>query len=179
MGIQYSGKIDQEKLMIAASDASFADDITRRSTQGFLIKLFGGPIVWQSTLQRTIVLSTAVAEIMALTSLGREIMSLRRLFESIRFDPDCDSILLCDNQQTVGCNTKDHPQLTTKMRHIDIHHLWLRQESKKGIMAVLWVPTNEQPADGFTKILGYQKHSDFVQKLGLCELEYHEARGGE
>ena len=72
--------------MIATSDASFADDITRRSTQGFLIKLFGGPIVWQSTLQRTIVLSTTEAEIMALTSLGREIMSLRsiKIWESRR-----------------------------------------------------------------------------------------------
>lgn len=60
------------------------------------------------------------------------------------------------------------------MRHIDIHHLWLRQESKKGIIAVLWVPTNNQPADGFTKSLGFQKHNDFVHKLGLCELEHCE-----
>ena len=137
-----------------------------------MIKLFGGPIACQSTLQRTIVLSTTEAEIMALTSVGREIMSIRRLCKSIRFDPECDSPLLCDNQQTVGCINKDHPQLTTKMRHIDIHHLWLRQESKKGIIAVLWVPTNDQPADGFTKPLGVQKHNDFIQKLGLCELEY-------
>ena len=92
--------------MIAASYASFADEITRRSSQGFLIKLFEGPMVWQSTLQRTIFLSTNEAEKMALTSSGREIMSLRRLYESIRFDPDCHSILLCDNQQTVGCITK-------------------------------------------------------------------------
>ncbi|RKF77080.1 Retrovirus-related Pol polyprotein from transposon TNT 1-94 [Golovinomyces cichoracearum] len=70
MGIQYSGNIELEKLMIAASDASFADDECRRSTQGFLIKLSGVPITWQSSLQRTIVLSNTEAEIMALTSLG-------------------------------------------------------------------------------------------------------------
>ncbi|POS86971.1 hypothetical protein EPUL_001117 [Erysiphe pulchra] len=99
VGIRYSGNVQPEDLMVAASDASFSDDSTRKSTQGFLIKLFGGQIVWQSTLQRTIVLSTTEAEIMALTSVGREIMSIRRLFKSIRFDPDCNSPLLCDNNR--------------------------------------------------------------------------------
>ncbi|RKF80079.1 Copia protein [Golovinomyces cichoracearum] len=150
VGIQYSGNIELEKLMIAASDASFADDESRRSTQGFLIKLF--------------------AEIMALISLSREVMSVRRLFNSIRFDPECEGPLLCDNQQTIGCIIKDHPQLRTKMRHNDIHHLYLRQESKKSVITVLWVPSNDQPAYGFTKSLGCQKHKKFVQKLGLYGL---------
>ena len=80
---------------------------------------------------------------MALTTVGREISSIKRLFESIRFDPECEAPLLCDNKQTVGCITKDHPQLTTKMRHIDIHHLWLRQEYNKGTITVLWILTSE------------------------------------
>ena len=59
------------------------------------------------------------------------------------------------------------------MRHIDIHHLWLRQEYKKDTIAVLWIPTSEQPADGFTKALNAQRHRDFIQHLGLCEpMEY-------
>ncbi|POS84312.1 hypothetical protein EPUL_003019 [Erysiphe pulchra] len=54
VGIRYSGNLQPEDLMVAASDAIFPDDSTRKLTQGFLIKLFGGPIAWQSTLQRTI-----------------------------------------------------------------------------------------------------------------------------
>ncbi|KAI1005008.1 hypothetical protein K3495_g3204 [Podosphaera aphanis] len=77
VGIRYSSNVQPEDLTVAVNDASFADDSTRKSTQDFLIKLFGGPIAWQSTLQRKIVLSTTEAEIMALTSVGREIMSIR------------------------------------------------------------------------------------------------------
>ena len=58
LGIRYNGSTKLEETIIAASDASFADDETRRSTQGYLIKPFGGPVVWQSNLQRSIVIST-------------------------------------------------------------------------------------------------------------------------
>ena len=112
---------------------------------------------------------------MALSSASRELLSVQRLFESIRLDPECDCSILCDNKQTVGIITNDHPQLTTKMRHIDIHHLWIRQEFHKGKISVSWVSTNEQPADGFTKALSLQNHRKFIQFLGLCETNDYEA----
>ena len=170
LGIMYKGNISDDKSMLTASDASFADDSSRSSTQGFLVKLFNGPISWQSTLQRTIVLSTTEAEMMALTSIGREVMSIRRLFKSIRFDPECKSQLLCDNLQTINSITKEHPQMTSKMKHIDIHRLWIRQECKKGVFAVLWVPTKDQPADGFTKALTIEKHREFLRRLDMCSI---------
>jgi len=57
-----------------ASDASFADDnATRRSTQGYLVKLFNGPILWQSSKQKTISTLIMEAELLTLSHVGKEV----------------------------------------------------------------------------------------------------------
>ncbi|KAF4429175.1 Retrovirus-related Pol polyprotein from transposon TNT 1-94 [Colletotrichum fructicola] len=54
--------------LFCASDASFADDtVTRKSTQGYVMMLFGGPIAWKSSKQRRVVTSSTEAELVALT----------------------------------------------------------------------------------------------------------------
>lgn len=48
--------------LIGYTDANMAEDIdSRKSTSGFLIKLLGGAISWQSKLQKCVFLSTTKA----------------------------------------------------------------------------------------------------------------------
>jgi hypothetical protein len=42
-----------QKLLETGTDASFADHPDRKSTQGFLFKLFGGSVDWKSNKSRT------------------------------------------------------------------------------------------------------------------------------
>jgi len=59
----------------AASDASFADDkTTRKSLQGYIFYLFGGPIDWKATLQRCVTKSTTEAELVAASSASIELI---------------------------------------------------------------------------------------------------------
>ncbi|RYC77689.1 hypothetical protein BFJ63_vAg19437, partial [Fusarium oxysporum f. sp. narcissi] len=60
--IEFSGSVDNatevepgdDEVLQQSSDASFADDPeTRKSTQGYLMKLFSGAIMWQSSKQKT------------------------------------------------------------------------------------------------------------------------------
>jgi hypothetical protein len=69
--------------------------------------------------------------------------------------------------QTVGIVNKSSTKLVTKLKHIDIHQHWLRQEAEAGSIVVKWVPTTEMKADGFTKSLGPQKHAEFVRQMNL------------
>jgi hypothetical protein len=175
LAIEYSGitpySIDQA--LKAASDASFADDhTTRRSTQGYLIKLFNGPIAWQSTRQKTVSTSTTEAELLALSHAGREIEHMARIFKAIRLDLEHDISIDCDNQQAVRIVTKETPAISTKLRHVDIHQFWLRQEVQNGKLAVQWVPTAEMVADGLTKPLTRQKHQSFVEMLGMRDIQH-------
>ena len=65
---------------------------------------------------------------------------------------------------------KDAPNLTMKLKHVDIHNHWLRQEVRTGKIGIFWVPTTEMPVDGLTKPLSHQKHEAFIRLLGLVEI---------
>ena len=168
--IQYSDVIDEDTFAVS-SDAAYADDLTtRRSTEGYLFKLFGGPIDWRSTKQKTVTTSTTEAELLALTAVAKETQFWKRFFSTIYLDLDHDISIACDNQQTLGLLDKESPLLSTKLRHINIHNHWLRQEVQQGRIKTQWIPTAEMPADGLTKSLPRQRHEKFVQQLGLVDI---------
>ena len=62
------------------------------------------------------------------------------------------------------------PKLVTKLKHVDIHQHWLRQEVQEKRLQIEWLPTAEMPADGLTKALPRQKHDEFVRQLRLADL---------
>lgn len=71
------------------SDASFADDIdTRRLSHGYLITLFGGPIIWKAARQATVTTSTTKAELLALKQVSKEAMALKRFLTKIHLTLD-------------------------------------------------------------------------------------------
>src|SRR2546423_9771145 len=74
------------------------------------------------------------------------------------------------SNQTIGLLTKDTAKLTTKLRHIDIHRHWVRQEVQAKRIQIDWIHTAEMPADGLTKALPRQKHENFVRQLGLVDI---------
>jgi len=149
-----------------ATDASFADHRnTRKSSQGYIFFLFGGPIDWKATLQRCVTKSTTEAELVAASSAGTELIWWWRLFKDIRFDPDNEQLLYCDNKQTIRLLTEATPRLKTSLRHVDIHHHWLRQETQSNNINFSYVQSTCQPADGLTKLLPPQRHKNWVSLL--------------
>ena len=48
--------------------------------------------------------------------------------------------------------------------------MWLRQEVELKRIQVNWVPTDQMPADGLTKVLSRPKHKSFVKQLGLEDI---------
>lgn len=163
----------QTQVLKIAADASFADDmLTRRSSQGYLIKLFNGPIMWQSSKQKTVSTSTTEAELLSLSHVGKEVQHMARIFKAIRFDPEQELQIECDNQQTVRIVSNQLPTISTKLRHIDIHQFWLRQEVQDGKFVVQWIPSSEMPADGLTKPLTKQLHQAFIDMLGLRDIRH-------
>ena len=100
LSIEYSAQDDD--ILVIASDASFADDIEdRKSSQGYVIKLFGGPIVWKASKQNTVTTSTTEAELLALEQTAKETYALNRLFRDVALDLGDSIKLFCDDQQTI------------------------------------------------------------------------------
>jgi hypothetical protein len=75
-------------IFTAASDASFADNPNRKSSEGFIFCLFGGPIEWKSRKQQTITTSTTEAELLAISHVAKQLYWIKRLFSFIQFETD-------------------------------------------------------------------------------------------
>jgi hypothetical protein len=172
--IQFSGDtIDTDQMIIRASDASFADDPnTRHSSQGYILKLFGGPVDWKATKQNHVMKSSTDAELTAVSSAVSEFMWWQRLFAQLDLVLDGNKAIsvLCDNQQTIRLLHKTGAYLNTSLKHVDVHNHWLRQEVQAGNIRIDWVASEHMIADGLTKALPRQKHENFVRQLGLVDV---------
>ena len=89
------------------------------------------------------------------------------MFRELGLDLEHEVSIQCDNAQTIGALTKETGELTTKLKHIDIHRHWLRQEVQANRIKITWVPTSQMPADGLTKPLTSQNHEKFIKMLNL------------
>lgn len=168
--IEYSGQ-DHGQLFLCSSDAAYGDDEqTRKSSDGYLFQLFGGPIDWRAAKQRTVATSSTEAELLSLSTAAKEAIWWRRFFTSIHFDTEQQLTINCDNLQTIRILESDAHKLSTRLRHIDIHQHWLRQEVQAGTIKLRWIPTAEMPADGLTKSLSKQKNDTFVKQLNLTDI---------
>ena len=59
---------NEARSFICANDASFADNtVDRKSSQGYIMTLFGGPIAWRANKQDTVTTSSTEAELLALS----------------------------------------------------------------------------------------------------------------
>ncbi|KAJ3554331.1 hypothetical protein NPX13_g10642 [Xylaria arbuscula] len=159
--------------LIVASDSSFADNtIDRKSSQAYVMKLFGGVIGWRANKQDTVTTSTTEAELLALAQAAKEAMFVSRLIKELGVTLDSQQITLqCDNQQTIGLLKKEVSTLKTKLRHVDIHNHWLRQEVQRETLDVTYVPTGDMIADGLTKALPATKWAGFMTQLRLKDVK--------
>jgi hypothetical protein len=154
-----------------ASDASFADNtMDRKSSQGYTIRLYGGLIAWKASKQDTVTTSTTEAELLALSQVAKEAIFTSRLIKELNIKlPESTITIQCDNTQTIQLINKEVSKLQTKLRHVDIHNHWLRQEVSRKTIRVVYVPSAEMLADGFTKVLPANRWASYLEQLGLVE----------
>lgn len=101
---------------------------------------------------------------------AKELTWWQRFFNSINFDTQQQTTLYCDNIQTLRLLQQDTPRLTTKLRHVDVHQCWLREQVQLKKLVVEWIPAAKMAADGFTKELGRQQFENFIKQLNLVDI---------
>jgi len=158
--------------LICASDASFADNtIDTKSSQGYLMKLFGGPVAWRANKQDTVTTSSTEAELLALSQTAKEAIYLSRLLRALSLELNEPLTIECDNRQTIRLLVEQAAKLQTKLRHVDIHSHWLRQEVQRATIRLQWQETKKMIADGLTKALNKALFQRFTEMIGLEDQE--------
>ena len=65
--------------------------------------------------------------------------------------------------------TKDN-KYHSHMKHIDLRYHFIREAVEDNIIRMEYIPTQENIADIFTKVLARPKFKEFVEGLGLREI---------
>ncbi len=131
-------------------DADYGNDVSRRSTTGYVFTLCGTPVVWNSRLQPTVALSTCEAEYMALADAVKELLWLRQILSDLGI-PTEGIPLHVDNRG--AAQLAENEVINARTKHIDIRHHFLRQHVKIGTCRLVHIATADNPADLLTKAL--------------------------
>ncbi|UYV61059.1 hypothetical protein LAZ67_1003272 [Cordylochernes scorpioides] len=167
IGICFGGSSCTTSL-IGFSDADFAGDLdTRKSTTGNVFMLNNGPISWCSQKQNCVSLSTTESEYIAASKATKEAIWLRQLLRDLHQEQVKPTTFFCDNQSCI--RLVHNPEYHKRTKHIDISYHFIRDHFQNHAIDLLYVCSNDQAADIFTKALPPERYRRLRSQLGLFE----------
>lgn len=152
------------------ADADWATcTVDRRSYTGYCFKYAGSIISWESKKQRTVALSTAEAEYMALVEATKEAIHLKRLLEEMTIPGGCIKIWT-DNQAAL--NLVKNPIVSKRSKHMDIRGHFIKEKLEEKVIEICYKRTEDMEADIFTKALPSPRIVRLMLRLGAsCRRE--------
>ena len=167
LGITYTKHGEDAERLFARADANWR---STRSTTGFCVFLANAVIAHKCQRQGCIAMSTTEAELVALAQCAIEMIYIISLLKFIGYECKGDVVVETDNKGAWElCHKYTSAQHT---RHIDRKLFKLREMRGAGIVKVQYIPTDENTADLFTKVLKrqpFEKHRKVVLNTGAGE----------
>ena len=105
-------------------------------------------------MQKLVTLSSCEAEYVALGEAVKEALWLKHLLSEIKF-PQGPVRIYIDNQSAI--KLAKNSMVRPRTKHIRMRYHWLREQVEAKQVELIYVPTNENIADMFTKNLGFVK----------------------
>ena len=154
--------------LVGYSDADYAGSQTdRKSTSGVCAYLGQSLVSWQSKKQTSVALSTAEGEYLAAGSCCSQILWMIQTLRDYQIKTGKVPIN-CDNTSTI--NISKNPVNHSRTKHIDVRHHFLRDHVANGKIELIFVPTEYQLADIFTKPLAEERFAFIRRELGMCNV---------
>jgi hypothetical protein len=149
------------------SDSDFAKDESGRSVSGWSTFLCGAPISMKSKMQTTTTLSVTEAELVAAVTCAQDLLFEKRVLESIGLQVELPMILEVDNKGVV--DLANNWSIGGRTRHITVRTNFLRELKEEGLLKVVWIPTERNSSDLFTKNLQgplFERHAgEYVSEM--------------
>jgi len=148
-------------------DADWANNADRKSFSGFVTRLAGAAVTWQTRKQRVVALSTVEAEYVSMCEAAKEVAWIRNFLteiNAVRFiEKPC--LIKVDNQGAICLSERN--AISERTKHVDLKYHYLKNEVNQGLIKFCYVKSEENVADVFTKPLGGNKLAVFNPLLGL------------
>ena len=153
----------QDYKLVGYCDADFAGDrIERKSTSGSCQFLGDSLISWYSKKQATTALSTIKAEYISAAGCSSQMIWMKSQLEDFNLY-ESKIPIFCDNTSAI-CLSKN-PILHSKAKHIEIKYYFIRDYIHKGILNLIFVKTDHQWADIFTKPLSEDRFNFILKNI--------------
>ncbi|GMI70517.1 hypothetical protein HRI_000720900 [Hibiscus trionum] len=140
---------------------------TRRSVTGFCVFLGNNLVSWKAKKQQTVSRSSCEAEYRAMTTTVCELVWLRSLLSSFKFDVPTAS-LYCDNQSAI--HFANNQVFHERTKHVEVDCHFIRDKVRDGFIKLFHVRSTNQLADIFTKALHSPAFKSLVLKMGLLNI---------
>ena len=127
----------------------------RRSTSGYVFSFGSGAVSWSSKKQPTVALSSTEAEYRGATVAACEVAWLRTLLGDLGVHVDERVVIYCDNLSSIQLARNSVFHARTK--HIEVHYHYIQEQVLASNIDLVYVSTEEQIVDIFTKALGAEK----------------------
>ena len=154
--------IDECWDIVCYSDSDYGgDQDTRRSVTGYIIYLLGVPICWRSKSQNVISLSSAEAELYALSEASKEIKFIAQVLLSLGIKVKMPITVRVDNVGAIFM--AENVNVSQRTKHIDIRARFITQMVEDGFIKIIFVRSENNTADVFTKNTSsatYWKHAE-------------------
>ena len=146
-------------------DADWGSNEHRKSISGYVFTIAGGAIAWSAKKQARVALSTAEAEYSSAVHATKQVLWIRNLYLELGLPLETPSIMQTDNQAAIAIS--HHPEFHARTKHIDIDMHFLRDHIKERTIDTVYVPSEENLADIFTKPLPKPSHCKLTEAIGV------------
>ena len=152
------------------SDATYATEHDRKSSQGWIVVWNGGAISWRANRQSTVSQSSLEAELIAANECARELAWLEKVMKAFGVEYSSPPVLCTDNQGLVTMirNPSNHHTL----KHIETRAFFIRDDMiANNRLSLQHIPGVDNPADILTKQLPSTAFERHLKTLGLSRFE--------
>ena len=123
----------------------------------------GAPILFKSTLQRSVVLSSAEAEYFAMSDAIKAFRFLSEFLNDINVNYVEPVHMYVDNQPAMVIAQQFETSSRNKHFEVRLHHV--REWTTNGKIKLVYLSTSDMIADMLTKPLNKDKHTKFAKTL--------------
>lgn len=141
------------------SDSDYAKDPDKRcSVSGYSTFLHGAPVTMKSRMQGCVTLDVTLAELVSATQCAQDMLFVMRVLESMGLQVKKPMILEIDNKGAVDIS--HNWSVSGRTRHDSIRQSFLRELNEEGIIKLVWISTDNNSTDLFTKNLAGPKFEE-------------------
>ena len=157
------------------SDSEFAGDReTRVSVYGYATYFCGALISWKSKSSKSVTLSSTEAEYFASSEAAKELMFIHNLLVGMSIIKDVKLPLVLRVDNTGAIYLANNHTTSPRTKHIDIRAHYVRQLIDCGILKIVFVKSEDNDADIYTKNVSEELFNKHVDKNVTCLSEVNE-----